>query len=166
MCILISNLEEKYNIEIEDFTLREKSNILKPIIRNIKFTSEDLIEEINGKSYIKPLLFLAKSNNPFKSNERKFPIDFIAKWQDKHTVSISLPEGYTVEKIPEPIAIGLPDNLGVFKYQVTQKGNKLNTVSILQFNESIIAPKYYPALKDFYGKVVAKQTEKIILTKQ
>ena len=43
----------------------------QPIVRNVKFTSEDLIEVINGKIYVEPLLFLSQQQNPFKLKERK-----------------------------------------------------------------------------------------------
>lgn len=162
---LISKLEESYKIEIDNFKQTNKTAISKPIGRTIKFTSENLIEKINNKLYIYPLLFLAKTNNPFKSEERKFPVDFIAKWIDKHTTSIIVPSGYTVKKLPEPLAIGLPENLGVFKYQIIHKENKIQVQSILQFNKSLIGSHYYKILKDFYGKVVAKQSEKIVLVK-
>lgn len=162
---LITKYEENNNLEIEDFKIVNKENLYKPITRNVKFSSEDLIEEIGNKIYIEPSLFLTVSKNPFKSDDRKFPVDFMVSWKDKNRVSIQVPEGYAIEKLPESMAIGLPDNLGVFKYQVAQMGNKISTVSILQFNSHIIPSKYYKNLKDFYGKLVKKQSEKIILVK-
>jgi hypothetical protein len=110
-------------------------------------------------------LFLSEHKNPFKLDDRKFPVDFATPWKNNNTVSIQIPEGYKVETLPEPLAIGLPDNLGVFKFKVTQKGNKISTMSTLQFNNAIIAPQYYAALKGFYGQMVKKQSEKIVLVK-
>ncbi|WP_439130696.1 DUF3857 domain-containing protein [Polaribacter sp.] len=162
---LISSYEEKNNLELEEFKLLNEKDLSKSLIRNIKFLSEDLIEEINGKLYIEPLLFLTQHQNPFKLEERKFPVDFITTWKDVNRVSIELPEGYTLEKLPEPMAIALPNNIGVFKYQVTTRGNRVNTLCILEFNQSLVAPQYYVALKDFYEKLVKKESEKIILTK-
>lgn len=162
---LMNKYEEVNNIEIEEFKIVNKENIGKSLIRNVKFVSEDLIEEINGKLYIEPLLFLTQHQNPFKLEERKFPVDFTTAWKDVNRVSIQLPEGYKVENLPEPMAVALPDNLGVFKYQVLNKGKKISTSLILQLNQPLISPQYYPYLKDFYSKMVKKQSEKIILTK-
>lgn len=126
---------------------------------------EDLVEQINGKIYIEPLLFFSTHTNPFKLEDRKFPVDFATPWKDKNTVSIKIPEGYKVETLPESLAIGLPENLGVFQFQTSTAGNKINTICIIQFNSAIIAPQYYTALKDFYGQMVKKQSEKIVLVK-
>jgi hypothetical protein len=112
------------------------------------------------------LLFLSEHKNPFKLEERKFPVDFATPWKDRNTVSIQMPEGYKVESLPGPLAIGLPDGLGVFKFRVMQQGNKISTMSTLQFNEGVIGANYYAALKDFYGKMVKKQSEKIVLIKE
>ena len=162
---LITKLEEKDKIEIEDYKVLNKKVLGKSIIRNVKFLSEDLIEEINGKLYIEPLLFLSEHKNPFKLDDRKFPVDFATPWKDRNTVSIQIPDGYKLESLPAPLAIGLPDGLGVFKYKVSQQGNKINTMSILQFNEGVIGAQYYATLKDFYGQMVKKESEKIVLIK-
>ena len=163
---LITKLEEKYNLEIEEYKILNKNVLGKGVVRNIKFLSNDLIEEINGKFYIEPLLFLSKHENPFKLEDRKFPVDFASPWKNKSIVSIQIPEGYKVESLPEVLVIGLPDGLGVFKFQVAQNGNTINTMSILQFNNAIISPEYYGGLKDFYGQIVKKQSEKIVLIKE
>ena len=163
--ILREQLEEKHTIEIDEFKLLNKNKLLKTVVERIKFSSEDLVEEINGKLYIEPLLFFVNSTNPFKLEDRKFPVDFATPWKDVHRVSIQIPEGYKIEILPKNIAIRMLEDLGVFKFQTSQKGNKINTVCILQFNSAIIAPKYYAVLKGFYAKVVEKQSEKIVLVK-
>ncbi|PQJ71758.1 DUF3857 and transglutaminase domain-containing protein [Polaribacter butkevichii] len=162
---LITKFEENNKVEIINFKITNKYEIGKPVNSTLKFSSEDLIEEISNKLYIEPLLFLTEHENPFKLEERKFPIDFASPWKDKNTVSIQIPEGYKVEKLPESFAISLPDNLGVFKYQVTQMGKKISTIAILQFNSAIIGAENYKVLKDFYGQMVKKQSEKIVLIK-
>tara|TARA_R110001632_G_scaffold6324_5_gene25841 strand:- start:17939 stop:19951 length:2013 start_codon:yes stop_codon:yes gene_type:complete len=162
---LRSNLEEQYNIEIENFKVSNKLDLGKAIVRTIKFSTEDLIEEINGKMYIKPLLFYGYSTNPFKLKERKFPVEFSSRWEEKNTISIQIPEGYSVESSPETKALALPDNLGVFKYQVVSSGNKIKVISQLKFNSATISAGYYEILKGFFGEFVEKQNEKIILSK-
>lgn len=163
---LISKLEEKYNVEIENFRFNNKKKLNKAVSQMLKFSSEDLVEGINNKLLFNPLLFLTKETNPFKSNDRKFPVDFGSAWKETSNISIEIPEGYTVESIPEQLAIGLPDNLGFFKYKITNTANIIKVNAIMQINAAIITPKHYASLKDFYTKVVAKQNENIVLVKE
>lgn len=160
-----SKLEDSYAIEIDNFKVTNAKNNYKPLARLFKFSSEDLVEEISGKMYINPLLFFAYQTNPFKVDERKYPVDFGIPWKEKNTVTIEIPEGYKIESIPEVAAIGLPDGIGLFKYQVKQIGNKVKVVSLLQFNTGVIVPQYYQQLKDFFKQIVEKETEKITISK-
>ncbi|CAM1367957.1 conserved exported hypothetical protein [Tenacibaculum sediminilitoris] len=163
---LKTNFEENNNIEIENFKISNIQDLGTPVNRDVKFSSEDLIEEVNNKIYIEPLLFLTERENPFKINDRKFPVDFASPLKYKNSISIQIPTDYKVESLPETLAIGLPEKLGLFKYQISQVGNKIKVLSVLQFNKSVIIPEYYSALKDFYSKVVEKQTEKIVLIRE
>ncbi|WP_299012700.1 DUF3857 domain-containing protein [uncultured Polaribacter sp.] len=162
---IIKALEENNNIEIDNFNIINKNKLSKPITRNVKFLSEDLVEDINGKLYIEPLLFLSHHENPFKLEERKFPVDFTTPWKDKHMVTIEIPEGYKVASIPESMAIGLPDDLGVFKFVIKQEGNKIKTTCMVEMNQPQVNVQYYAALKDFYGQRIQKESEKIVLVK-
>jgi len=160
-----SKLEEDYNIEIENFRINNKASLGKPIVRMVKFSSEDLIEGISNKLYINPLLFFNRTVNPFKSEERKFPVEFDSPWKTSYMISMSIPEGYSVESIPEPLAIGMSDDIGIFKIQVKQTGNKINVMSSIEFNEVKINPSHYKELKGFYKQMIDKEAEKIILVK-
>lgn len=163
---LRTNFEEKNTLEVTNFKISNIHNLATPINRDVKFISNELIEEINSKLYIEPLLFLTERENPFKTKIREFPVDFAFPLKYKNSISIQIPIGYVTESLPEKLAIGLPEKLGLFKYQVSQVGNKIKVLSILQFNKTIIAPEHYQTLKKFYNEVIQKQIEKIVLVKK
>jgi len=162
---LMTRMEDDFSVEVEEYKLANKFDIGKAVVRTVKFSSEDLVEGINGKLYVKPLLFKGYSANPFKLDQRQFPVEFSSPWKEKNTVTITIPEGYSIESAPEKKAIGLPENMGVFRYQVVPGGNKVKVISILELNQSTIPANYYEILKGFFGEVVEKQTEKIVLVK-
>jgi hypothetical protein len=162
---LISDLEERYAIDIANFKISNKENVSKAITRIIKFSSEDLVERINQKMYIKPLLFYGYSSNPFKLKERKFPVEFPSPWEEKHTIVIEIPSNYDIESIPETKALSLPNNLGIFKYKVMSNGKIVKVLSQLKFNSSTINEDYYQILKGFFAEFIKKQSEKIVLIK-
>lgn len=162
---VVSKLEETYNIEIDNFRISNKENSYKPYSRMIQFSSDDLVEGINGKLLINPLLFFTLKTNPFKSDKRTFPVDFASAWKESNNISIEIPQGYTPESIPEQLAIGLPDNLGFFKFKIVHNGQTINVSSVLQINTPILGSNYYSSLKEFYTQAVAKQMEKIVLVK-
>lgn len=163
---VVNNIENKYNIEIDNIEIKNKFNTIKPINQNIRFTSDNHIEEINGKLYFSPMFFFAQKENPFKSNERNFPVDFIVPWSDQFLVSITIPDGYTIESFPKDTSITLPENLGVFAYKISTNENKINLTVVKQVNSPIIPAQYYSQLKEFYKQLVEKENEKIVLIKK
>jgi hypothetical protein len=163
---VIEKVENNYGIEIDNYKVLNAKKINKPVVRNIKFSGEDLIEEINQKIYLSPLFFLSSKINPFKLKERKFPVDFGVPLRNKNTINIKIPKGYKVESVPKNMAVAISNNIGVFKYRVIASSTKLMIVSQLQINQAIITPEYYQELKEFYNQMVKKQTEKIVLIKE
>ena len=115
--------------------------------------------------YLSPFLFLAKTENPFKQEKREYPIDFSYPYQDKFNISLSIPEGYVVEVLPAPKVVSMPDELANFKYNITNNGNQIQLMFVLDINQAIIGSEHYEGLKAFYKEIVNKHTEKIVLKK-
>ncbi len=164
---LIGKFEENYqNIEIIDFKISNKEDISKSVKQTLTFESDNQVEMIGDNMYFSPLLYLSTNENPFKLEERKFPVDFGTPWEEKYTISIEFPEGYILESKPENVAYALPDNLGSYKFIIAEKGNSLQVLSNVKINAPIIASNNYGALKEFYKKMIDKQLEKVVLVKK
>lgn len=163
---LISEIEEDNdNIEILNFRLSNLKEITKPIIEMYKFEKEDGVENIGDKMYIKPLLFSATKTNPFKIDAREYPIDFGTPWEEKISTVIQIPEGYKVETLPENLALEMTDGLGKFIYSVKNIDTKIQIISLVKINQSIISSNYYQEMKELFKRIVEKQQEKIVLSK-
>lgn len=163
---LIERLEKKYNgIEIQEYDVQNNYDFTKPIIENYAFEATNSVEIIGNKMYVSPLLFFALEQNPFKSEVREYPVDFGFPNQDKFNVSLTIPEGYTIETIPQPKAIAMPDGLANFKYNISNTENVIQLTYAVDINMAIINADYYDALKNFFKELVNKQTEKIVLKK-
>lgn len=163
---LIGVLEKRNNnIEIGDFKPINKNNIGKPISYQFSFETENQVEIIGDKIYFSPMLFHTEKENLFKLENRQFPVDFGSPFQEKYTISISLPEGYQVESFPESIAYAIPGEIGSYQFMTKVNDSKLQVSSILTINTSIIASENYGDLKEFYKQMIDKQMEKVVLSK-
>lgn len=161
---------EKYEndhggIEVSDFEVQNDPNSSKPVITNLSFSADSQYETIGDNIYINPMLFFAQSENPFKLDNRDFPIDFGYPYEKVHQITINIPEGYKVSSLPESIALALGDNLGSLKFVVNQNGPHIQLLVDYVMNASVLSSEYYEGLKDYYSKLVEKETEKIVLTK-
>lgn len=162
----IEKLEKKHQgLEIGEYEVLNNTDLSKPIVENYDFTSNNSVEIIGDKMYVSPFLFFAKTENPFKQETREYPVDFVFPNQDKYSVNLTIPDGYVVETLPQPIAVALLDNLAKFKYIISSNGRQIQFVYTEEINQAIIAPQDYEVLKNYYKEIVDKQTEKIVLKK-
>ena len=163
---IMDKLEEgKVDFEVNELDVKNKIDCTKPIVEVFAFTKENQTEIISDKVYFKPTFFWSQSDNPFKQDKREYPVDFVYPQLDKMTINLNIPEGYTIESLPESIAIGLPDNLGSFQYSLKQSGNSIQVLCTTSINSAIIPAYYYDSLKEFYNQMVNKLNERVVLVK-
>ena len=129
------------------------------------YIDEAGVEVIGDKIYIQADFSIAQNVHPFKSEKRDYPLFYESAQTKQHTIQFDIPEGYSVESIPEPLSIGLPSNMLSYNYNVQENNNKLLVQIIEKRRVDVIAPDYYPALKEMYDQIITKQKEKIVLTK-
>ncbi|WP_084625607.1 DUF3857 domain-containing protein [Salinimicrobium xinjiangense] len=163
---LIVNIEKgKGNIILSEV----KQENLKAIGTDVKetygFELSQGVDVIQDKIYLKPFIFKGLSENPFKAEERKYPIFFDFPMLKNTTVNILIPEGFEVEAMPESIITRINDGEGEFKFLVSQNGRFLRLESEFDIKKIIFLPDQYNILKEFYAQMVEKQTEAIVLKK-
>lgn len=162
----LEKLENKYNgIEVSDYSVKNNKDLSKPVMESYKFFKENQADIIGEKMYFSPLFYLRTNENPFKLEKREFPVDFGYPSTTTQRVIVKIPEGYQIESLPESMALGLPDNLGVFKLDVIGKENTIHVSLLTQINKPIISPIYYDALKEYFNTFIQKEAEQIVLTK-
>lgn len=155
----------KGNIAIANLETVNEEIPGEEIEESFEFELQNGLELINDKIYIKPLLFLALDENPFKADERHYPIFFEYPLSRKNTVNIMLPEGYQAESIPESVISELNNGAGTFKFIASQSGRFLRVQAMLELKNIVYSNKEYEALKNFYALMVEKQTETVVLSK-
>ena len=111
------------------------------------------------------MLFLAPDENPFKENVRNYPIDYVYPIADKYMINIMLPDGYTIETLPESVKYQFNISDGEFTYLARQNGNMLQFTISLDLNKTLVLPSDYEQYKKFYQLMIEKQTEKVVLKK-
>ncbi|TVT37906.1 DUF3857 domain-containing protein [Hymenobacter setariae] len=115
--------------------------------------------------YLTPLAIFGGTQNPFQHEHRTYPVDFGALTQDVIVITLTLPAGYTAE-LPKPTTIALPDNGGRYLYSVTNPvPGTVQLVSRLTFDKPVYSADEYENLREFYRRVLAKQSEALVLRK-
>ncbi|WP_289024175.1 transglutaminase domain-containing protein [uncultured Salegentibacter sp.] len=157
--------EDKGNIVVSGLDISKEKAIGENIRQTYNFELRDEMEEINGKIYLKPMVFAGLHENPFKGEDRNYPIFFDFPTSNDKIINILIPDGYKVESLPESAIVNLKEGAGVFKFVATLNGKFLRVESSLDMNDMVYIAQDYKALKNFYAEMVNKHSEAIVLSK-
>ncbi|HEY4616898.1 MAG TPA: hypothetical protein VIH09_01735 [Flavobacterium sp.] len=152
-------------ILIENYKIKDNIELSSSITERFDFLSSNHCEIITGKIYFNPLLFYSLSKNPFVREKRQMPIYFGYPKLMKYNINIEIPEGYKVESLPAAIKISALEGIASFSFNLQAEGDKIQIAVTQELKLAMVPADYYDVLKDFFQKTIAKQNEKIILTK-
>jgi hypothetical protein len=162
----LESMEKRYpGLVVGAYVVTNEKELTKPIVETIDFTNDNVSERIGDKIYFNPMLHFATKVNPFKQEKRDYPLDFAFPYQDKYSITINIPEGYAIESLPKPLAIGMEQNIANFIYNIVANGNQIQLAATVEINYSTIAPDQYASLKMYYKEMIDKQNEKVVLKK-
>ena len=161
----INQKEKNASIKISNLTIENKTNLEKPLKIDYDIALET--ELIGDKVYINPYFFNTYfSENPFKSDERNFPINFGYPITTTYLMSIDLEDKYTVEQLPENKTLNLFDNIGQCTVIYTENNGKINIRFSFQLTESNFIADVYPGIKQFFTAMIDFQKQDPILLKK
>ena len=161
---IMSEFESYFStLEVVSYTINSKNEIDKPLIETIEILIEN--EEDFTNYYLNPFLFEQIKSNPFKLENRLYPVDF--GFQRKYIVNLSLnvSEKYTIKSFPKSKALTLPKNSGSFKLITQQNGAKILLNSTFKINKPIFYNSEYVTLKILYNQVIKSQKTPILIQK-
>ena len=144
------------NLDVIDFDISKSIFIEKT---DISITPEF----IGNKIYLNPFILKFFDENPFKLQERTYPIDFGYKEVYNFSLQINLNEDLKAIEIPPSVNYSLPNKSGSLLFNVDLKDNELILYFKVKFNSPIYAPEFYPYLKTFMSKVVELQNNTVIV---
>lgn len=140
-------------------------DLSKPISQTHGISIQDHASSAGNVIYLNPYVTSQLKENPFKQDIRTYPIDYGAPSEIVYTCKISIPEGYSIDEMPQSKVLALPQNGGRFFYNIAQTNGTITLTSIFTVNRTLFAQTDYPVLREFYNQVVAKQAEQIVLKK-
>ncbi|MBB1194508.1 transglutaminase [Flavobacterium sp. SOK18b] len=153
------------NIQVSEYVRTNETDVKLPVVETLSFKGGNFSEKVGNAIYIKPLLSFTTSVNPFKQEIREYPVDFAFPLMDKYVVNIQVPDGYKIDFYPKTEVVSMQDGLATFKFLTSATDNAVQISFLYQINASIIGADYYPALKEFFQKMIDKQNEKIVFKK-
>ena len=148
---------------IDHMISKERSNDEK-VLERFKFEFDNVINA--DKVYLNPFFIRFFNHNPFTSEERNHPIDFGYPRKYKYQMSINIPDGYTVQELPENQIINLGEKMATLKFYQQQQQNQILISFDLVLNTTHFPLENYNALKQVFKHVTNIQNNSLLVLKK
>jgi len=145
---------------VTEANVENENDVEKPFLEKISFTKAT--EDIDDLIFLKPFARPFFKENPFKLNQRTYPVDFGYEDSYSYQVSIEIPENYEFVDIPKSLNYSLPQKLGRLRLNIQQQGNKLLINHSINFLSSYYPVEYYDSLKEFFNLIVDMENNIVI----
>ena len=138
-------------------------SIYKPVVENYDVKIKNRVTRAGNQLYIYPLLFEQITENPFKSELRVCPVDFIYPSELTFVSVLTIPDGYKVVELPKVMVMKLPDNSLSMQYQISNVGNTIYLTYKFNLSKPHFGIDEYADLRTFYSELIKKHAEPIII---
>lgn len=119
----------------------------------------------SGKTlYFTPVFMNRYTSNPFKNNERLYPIEMAGITDYSYSLQLKIPDGFAVEEMPKS-SITTIDDQDEYKFMTEyDKGNNMLRINArLQLLRPEFEANEYSVMRAFFDNVLAANRQKIIL---
>jgi transglutaminase-like putative cysteine protease len=127
----------------------------------MKFTKTYKTEVINNKIYLSPFLDEPITDNPLKQYSRTYPIDMLYPVKRNYNSTITIPDGYKVDFVPEDYKI--LNDLFELNYNVKIDEKTISVFFNYTFKKSVYLAQDYLKLKFYFKDIIKKGNEKVVL---
>jgi len=161
----LKSYQNRYS-EMELFNYRVDSKQENDFVFEEYFDIKLEVEEVGQNLYLNPFLFSFFETNPFKLQQRTFPVDFGYKDVYLYSSKINVSERFEIIDMPKDVLYNLPNNKGtvVLKYQ--ESNNVIRVYFKFDFKKAIYDSSYYAYLKEYMDNVMNIQKNTLIVLRK
>lgn len=160
-----ATINKSTRFEVKDIKIENLEDFSKPLVE-VQSIQYEMFDEASSHFLFNPILNTDWDENPFKSANRNYPVDFGVPVDESIIINIELPDGIELEEIPTKVAISLPNNGGRFIMDVQKNGNKITIVNSIVISRPLFMPNEYPTLKEFFNRVVKTNNTDLLFRKK
>jgi hypothetical protein len=160
----VKSLEKQYpGIRIDSVTNSNTDNAQAFFKRNIYCFLSQVAPIDSQKMTIKPLWRTGFEVNPLSAIPLNSAFDFPYLIQDLHVFALQMPAGASIEKEPQSDMFELPNKSAGLSLTVSRNADIMQLSIVVKINKLHFDANEYFTLKDFFDKIIAKQSEIIVL---
>ncbi len=152
-------------VEIKNVQVEGLDSLSDRMRIDFDFADTEAVNSNGDMIYFSPCFAPFFKENPFKLDERQYPVEFNFPYSISQSYEITIPDSYEISEIPKQKVVKLPNNSGMFSYQLSQKDHVINVTSTILIGKSLFLPSDYDYIKQFFQLIMDSQNELVVLKK-
>lgn len=153
-------------VKVIDVEVQNVDDQEKPVLRRleVEIVASDGIS--SAPILFNPYLLDKWNENPFKSRQRLYPVDFGVPVEMTTVVSLEYPAGLELVNLPDDLGLSLPNAGGRYIMNARNFENKITLTNSLLINKTVFTAQEYHYLRELFHKVVETQNTDLLFKKK
>lgn len=129
----------------------------------LKIKLRQAVPTVGGNLLVNPFVYNFFEVNVFKSETRKYPVEFRYPENISYNFMLTLPEGWEIEKYPQDYALYSVD-LETSVNMICRPGdNSFSMKYVVDMNKIFVLPESYQSLRRFWDKMCAAYNDRVVI---
>jgi hypothetical protein len=162
-----ASISNRYDqLEILKLELFNTDEFDKPLVQKLDIEIK-AYDNLNTENFLfNPFILGRWGENPFKSKERLYPVDFATPMEYVTIFTLEYPEHFEIVNRPEKTALSLPNAGGRYLCDVQDTGTKLVLNNALTISKSLFSSTEYHYLKELFTRIIQVENGDLIFKKK
>ncbi|HEX6891008.1 MAG TPA: DUF3857 domain-containing protein, partial [Chryseolinea sp.] len=123
---------------ITNYKIENASDPLQPLIITLEIEIETDLAGAHTQ-LLNLFMFDRWEKNPFRSSERRYPVDFGVPMEEVVSLTLEYPAGYELDELPGLVGLTLPGDGGRYLFTIQNTSNTLSMYSSLTINKPVFS---------------------------
>ena len=158
----VSKIAKEMNANIQKYSLNGIHKYSPQAYEKIQF---DKNIDMGDIVYFSPMMEKPFRDVPFTAEKRDMPVEIDCPMLVSYNMLVKIPQGYTIEDVPQPKILRSPDSNIIFRTQSQYNDGILSTMYTFHIKKALFFQDEYPGLKNFFEDVYKELDNVIVLKK-
>lgn len=163
--IYLNEISEKNQLVINNYEIVKDVKSKLTSTERFEIDLSDELIDTGDELIVSPILIHEYSNNPFKTESRKYPVDIFYPKSISSIIRVNFPETYKIGALPKSSKFSLSGGGAIFTYLTNSSEKRIDFKIGLEIKKSVFTADEYLALKRFFAEVSKKINQPIELVK-
>ena len=149
-----------------DLELKNAEDIYEPFVQSLDVEMQAFDGAETENFLFNPFLSRKWTSNPFKSNQRLYPVDFIRPTEYTMILKLEYPENFEIANLPEKVGLALPGSGGRYVFEAVDQDHVLSLTSSLVINKTVFTSLEYHYLRELFSRMIQIQNGDLLFKKK